>query len=515
MATPKEKLASSLALLAALQQTGRSIVRSSDLTRTHLGRLVATGYLQPVVKGWYMPAKPGEQAGETTAWFASMKGFVRGYCDERFGEDWYVNAELSLQLHTGVTICPNQMQVHSPVGKNNSLALPAGTSLFDYQAKDFAPPEYRTEAQGLRALSLELALVRAAPNVWHTDPQTMRLALGQLREVSALSRILLDGGNSVVAGRLAGGLQATGRSDFADEILLNMRSAGYVVVVHDPFLVPVQPLLQRVESPYCGRLRLMWQQMREEVLKTWTVPIGKPVGAKAYLADADERYVADAYHSLSIEGYQVTPELIEKVRTGGWKPEHSQADKDDRNAMAARGYYEAHRAVRKSLEEILAGGNLGDVLRRHLQAWYRAMWAPSVQAGLLRASDLAGWRAGQVFIRNSMHVPLPPEAVRDAMPLFFELMAQETEPAVQAVLGHFVFVFIHPYMDGNGRLARFILNAALARGGWPWTVVTRESRRRYMAALEAASGHQNIKPFSKVISQLLTEQMAHPLERPR
>jgi Fic family protein len=150
----------------------------------------------------------------------------------------------------------------------------------------------------------------------------------------------------------------------------------------------------------------MWQQMREEVLKTWTVPIGTPVDAKAYLADAGERYVA------------------------------------------------------------------------------------------------------------SMHVPLPPEAVRDAMPLFFELMAQESEPAVQAVLGHFVFVFIHPYMDGNGRLARFILNAALARGGWPWTVVTRESRHRYMAALEAASAHQDIKPFAKVISQLLAEQMAHPLKRP-
>jgi Fic family protein len=79
-----------------------------------------------------------------------------------------------------------------------------------------------------------------------------------------------------------------------------------------------------------------------------------------------------------------------------------------------------------------------------------------------------------------MHVPLPPEGVRDAMPLLFELLQSESDPAVQAVLGHFVFVFIHPYMDGNGRLARFILNLMLARGGWPWTIVTMTVRNEYI-----------------------------------
>jgi len=45
--------------------------------------------------------------------------------------------------------------------------------------------------------------------------------------------------------------------------------------------------------------------------------------------------------------------------------------------------------------------------------------------------------------------------MRDAMPILFELLEEEPEASVRAVLGHFIFVFIHPYMDGNGRMGPF------------------------------------------------------------
>lgn len=83
-------------------------------------------------------------------------------------------------------------------------------------------------------------------------------------------------------------------------------------------------------------------------------------------------------------------------------------------------------------------------------------------AGLLKAADLAGYRNNQVYISNSKHVPLNVDAMRDAMPVLFELLEEETEASVRSVLGHFIFVFIHPYMDGNGRMGRFLMNAMLA-----------------------------------------------------
>lgn len=506
MPSPNEKLAESLTKLNVLQQSGKQVMRSSELTRTNLERLTKNGYLKPIIKGWYMPARPNEQTGDTTTWFASMRDFIRGYCDERFGEDWYVNAELSLLLHTGSTNLPRQVQVHAVKGSSNSLPLPANTSLFDYGAKDFAASSSRTIAQGLRVLSLEAALLRATPNMWQTDPLTLRLSLEQLRDTSQLSRLLLDGGHSVIAGRLAGGLRAVGRESMANEVAGNMQSAGYVVVETNPFKAPVAPVRLRPESPYCGRIRAMWEAMRQQVLDVWTVPLQLLPSADAYLAEAEERYITDAYHSLSIEGYHVTEDLINKVRQGQWSPDGNEQDKQDRNALAARGYYEAHLKVHDSLVSVLAGENSGKILHQSLPGWYRALWSPSIQAGILKPTDLAGWRSGQVFIRNSMHVPLPPEGVRDAMPLLFELLQSESDPAVQAVLGHFVFVFIHPYMDGNGRLARFILNLMLARGGWPWTIVTMTVRSEYMEALEKASVENDIRPFASLINRLVSQQ---------
>ena len=507
MPSPNEKLAESLIRLKVLQQSGKQVIRSSELTRTNLERLTKNGYLKPIIKGWYMPARHNEQAGDTTTWFASMRDFIRGYCDERFGEDWYVNAELSLLLHTGSTNLPRQVQVHAVKGSSNSLPLPANTSLFDYGAKDFAVNSSRTIAQGLRVLILEAALLRATPNMWQTDPLTLRLSLEQLRDASQLSRLLLDGGHSVIAGRLAGGLRAVGRESMANEVAGSMQSAGYVVVETNPFIAPVAPVRLRPESPYCGRIRAMWEAMRQQVLDVWTVPLQPLPSADAYLAEAEERYITDAYHSLSIEGYHVTENLINKVRQGQWSPNGNEQDKQDRNALAARGYYEAHLKVYDSLMSVLSGKNSGEILHQSLSGWYRALWSPSVQAGILKPADLAGWRSGQVFIRNSMHVPLPSEGVRDAMPLLFELLQSESDPAVQAVLGHFVFVFIHPYIDGNGRLARFILNLMLARGGWPWTIVTMAVRSEYMEALEKASVESDIRPFARLINRLVSQQL--------
>jgi len=99
------------------------------------------------------------------------------------------------------------------------------------------------------------------------------------------------------------------------------------------------------------------------------------------------------------------------------------------------------------------------------------------------------------------------DAMRDAMPVLFELLEEEPEPSVRAVLGHFIFVFIHPYMDGNGRIGRFLMNAMLASGGYPWTVVPVERRTEYMQALEQASVGQDITSFATFLAYLVNERL--------
>lgn len=55
--------------------------------------------------------------------------------------------------------------------------------------------------------------------------------------------------------------------------------------------------------------------------------------------------------------------------------------------------------------------------------------------------------------------------VRDAMLVLTELLESEDNAIVRAVLGHFFFVYIHPYMDGNGRTARFLMNVMPHQNG--------------------------------------------------
>jgi Fic family protein len=84
-----------------------------------------------------------------------------------------------------------------------------------------------------------------------------------------------------------------------------------------------------------------------------------------------------------------------------------------------------------------------------------------------------------------------------------DLMTKEEDALVRGVLGHFFFVYIHPYMDGNGRTARFVMNSQLVTSGYPWVVIPVERRQEYMSALEQASVMENIEPFANFIASLM------------
>lgn len=203
---------------------------------------------------------------------------------------------------------------------------------------------------------------------------------------------------------------------------------------------------------------------------------------------------------MSIEGYCVNDVLIERVGRSYWQNEDSLANyDDDKNVIAARGYFQAFQMVKQSLKEILHGKNAGQVALQAHHDWHRQLFSPVAQLGFVQEYVLAGYRTGPVFIRNSRHTPLPREAILDAMEALFELLKNEPEAAVRAVLGHHMFVFIHPYFDGNGRIGRLLMNAMFASGGYPWVVVRVQQRQQYLQALEDASVNGNIKPLAQFL----------------
>jgi hypothetical protein len=509
MATPPEKLAQSLEVLGRLHlPAGGAAIRARDISRTHRERLLANGFLQQVIKGWYIPSRPDEIAGESTAWYASFWNFCSAYLTERFASDWCLSPEQSLSFHAGNRTVPRQLIVRSPKARNKITALPHHTSVLDVRAA--LPAANDSEMKdNLRLFSPEAALIASSPRFFSSHPTDVRAVLLTIRDASLLLARLLDGGHTTIAGRLAGAFRNCGRERIADDITKTMLSAGYDVRESDPFTDKPSLLLStRERSPYVNRIQLLWQKMREPVLAIFPQPPGVPRRGEAYMKRVTDAYVTDAYHSLSIEGYRVTPELIERVRGGGWNPEANQEDREQRNAMAARGYWQAYQAVQQSIRNVLAGENPGHVADRDHGTWYRELFAPSVAVGLLKPADLAGYRNAQVYIRKSMHVPLNSEAVRDALPALFDLLRQEESAAVRVVLGHFLFVYIHPYMDGNGRIGRFLMNVMMASGGYPWTVIPVSERNTYMHALERASVHEDIVPFAEFLAGLVRKGIA-------
>jgi Fic/DOC family protein len=510
------RLAHALESLKALQEQGVKAIHGNQLSRIDREALIRAGFLKPVIRGWYVPSRPDEAKGETTAWYASMREFVASYADARFHDQWHVNPEQSLILRSGDRTIPKQIQIWALKGTNQTVPLPHNCSLFIYKAPKLLAAEPSADCGALRLVDLPAALVAASPTLFQQSPIAAQIALASLPDASGVLRSLLEGPHPSVAARLAGGFSAIGRKAIADEIVGAMRSAGYGINETNPFEKPVLPALPggRAESPYVQRLRLMWAEMRERVLGAFPAPPHPVPDPEALIKDVEARYVTDAYHSLSIEGYRVSATLVEKVRAGSWNPDGNEKDRDMRDAMAARGYFEAHNVVKKDLLRVIRGENAGTVFREGLPKWYQALFSPSVQAGILKPVDLAGYRNDQVFIRGASHVPLSKEAVRECMPILFELLEQEREPAVRAVLGHFLFVYIHPYMDGNGRLGRFLMNLMLASSGFVWTVIPVERRAQYMAALEQASSFGNIDPFARFIAELCVAQLLAPLPRP-
>ena len=504
MGTPAENLAKSLELLKSLQGQGRVAIRSSNLTRVHRQRLVKNGFLIEVMKGWYYPSNPLLQPGETTSWSISYWGFCSQYLTHRFGDDWTLSAENSLLWQTGNRQVPQQLIVKSPKASNNVQALLHRTTILGLKAK--VDKNLVEKVDGVNVLKLPYALIFCAPSFFRNNELDCRAALAAIRSPSELLGPLLDGGHSLVASRLAAAYENIGRKGFSKQIVKTMQAAGYNLRLDDPFAGPTTLELASDEfSPAVNRLRLLWQSMRQVIVDKFPVPPSKGKRSEV-LAAIDEKYSSDAYHSLSIEGYHVSQKLIDHVRRGDWNPDGRSEDEEQQNALVARGYWLTFQRVRKCIERVFAGHEVSDVIASDLSDWYLQLFSPAVTAGLIEAHDLAGYRNNQVYIRGSYHVPPSCENVRLLMPAFFRLLKEEPNGAVRAILGHFCFVYVHPYPDGNGRLGRFLMNLCLVAAGYPWTTVKESRRDGYFAALEKASIENDIGPFVDFLLEHLKEE---------
>lgn len=110
------------------------------------------------------------------------------------------------------------------------------------------------------------------------------------------------------------------------------------------------------------------------------------------------------------------------------------------------------------------------------------------------------YRETEVFIRG-YNVDLPqPHIVPYMMTELVQWLQGIQEHAVQ-VAGdiHYKFVTIHPFIDGNGRTGRLLMNLVLLIHGYPMAIIPNEERTQYLNALNMAQTKGNLQPFYTIV----------------
>lgn len=219
---------------------------------------------------------------------------------------------------------------------------------------------------GLRLYPLAEALVFCTPTYFSRNSVNARTCLSLVGGADEILKVVADEGNSSRASRLVGAFRNIGRTDVAETILQFMTKLGHELRPEDPFedTTPSLSGTSRNTSPHAIRIRLIWQKMRKQILDLPLIAPTQSQTTEAILSNMDDNYIRDSYHSLSIEGYRVTEGLIERVRFGEWNPEDDKIDADRKNALAARGYYQAFQQVKESVKAILQGANAGNIVSR-------------------------------------------------------------------------------------------------------------------------------------------------------
>jgi Fic family protein len=213
--------------------------------------------------------------------------------------------------------------------------------------------------------------------------------------------------------------------------------------------------------------------------------------SRSALKQLKEHYrIGLTYSSNALEGNSLTETetkiVLEEGITIGGKPL--------RDHLEAIGHSEAYDHLYKLAKnkEITEK----DILDLHKLFYYRI---DKENAGIYRKVPVIITGVDFKFPPPSKIRPLTQEFVREIPSL-----REKHHPVEYSALIHLRFVNIHPFIDGNGRTARFLMNLALLQAGYVITIIPPVLRREYLDSLQASNRGDN-KPFINLIIAMVYE----------
>jgi len=120
-------------------------------------------------------------------------------------------------------------------------------------------------------------------------------------------------------------------------------------------------------------------------------------------------------------------------------------------------------------------------------------------------NQIGKYRDVQVYIRGRDWLPPKPEDVpkemRDLLS-WYTLNKNELHPLILASYFHIAFETIHPFVDGNGRVGRLLMNFILHKHKYPMINIPSKIKFKYYQALETATLNGNLRPFLELMLYL-------------
>ncbi len=118
------------------------------------------------------------------------------------------------------------------------------------------------------------------------------------------------------------------------------------------------------------------------------------------------------------------------------------------------------------------------------------------------------YRMENVVIGGATHIPPKHYEVDLSMQNLMMEYKQEWQlfhPVLKATLLHGEFLKIHPFIDGNGRISRLLLNFELMKNGYMPIIIKKENRAQYYEVLDHAHTKMDYKPFLEFVAKLVIE----------
>lgn len=163
---------------------------------------------------------------------------------------------------------------------------------------------------------------------------------------------------------------------------------------------------------------------------------------------------------------------------------------------------------RKSLREVLEAKNHPEAITYVEELSKRSILEEDVlkvhELLLKGVDETAGsYRTGQVRITGADFMPPSPQQIKSTIAKTLEWLhmnPDELRPIELAAAFHHKLVYVHPFFEGNGRVARLLMNCVLLRSSYPFVVILRNDRGRYYRTLREAD-HGNLSPFVNFVAR--------------